>query len=472
MAQVLHESAVSLRGIGPVMDDDPENDEVEVELAGDGAVELPVESGEPTLLPSPTPRPHWDPWQPTWLRPLIRLFMLDEHGPMPRTVAAQVGFAAVLMLLQTAVDILAWTLGLRWVFVSALGSGGWALTILFATLISVIILIFERFVVTAAVPLNKSPFSNKGTLIRVGVVLAFAMVTAIPVEMMIFHDVIQGQIGGEIEARRAGARTELLAEVDKNAKVIAAEELTSRQSVKLELPEIVKEKVDTSDLDAQVLSEKADLPRLEREAKRSDARAAASERRAARAKYRADNAGDTTAARRSSLERAASEAKTRASWLRGHATADAAALEGQQRGIVALETERTRRQDTVDAANESVRKEAMAEHQATLTTISDRSEERRKLLDARRVAIDKMDDKALALATKRSFSPPDGFARRWKLMNELEDGDPLFALTKWAVRVLFVGLSMLVLASKSFFHRRTRAYYLGFDPMDRRIGSL
>ena len=117
--------------------------------------------------------------------------------------------------------------------------------------------------------------------------------------------------------------------------------------------------------------------------------------------------------------------------------------------VVNVETERTRRQDTVDAANESVRKEAMAEHQATLTTISDRSEERRKLLDARRVAIDKMDDKALALATKRSFSPPDGFARRWKLMNELEDGDPLFALTKWAVRVLFVGLSMLVLASKS-----------------------
>jgi hypothetical protein len=57
-------------------------------------------------------------------------------------------------------------------------------------------------------------------------------------------------------------------------------------------------------------------------------------------------------------------------------------------------------------------------------------------------------------------------------MNQLEEEDPLFGWTKWAVRVLFVGLSLLVLASKSFFHRRTRAYYLGFDPMDPRIGSL
>ena len=156
--------------------------------------------GPPSLVPSPTPRPDWDPWLHIWLRPLIRLFLLDEHGPMPRTVAAQVGFAAVLMLLQTAVDMLAWTLGLRWVFVDALGPGGWALTIAFAGLISVIILIFERFVVTAAIPLDKSPLSSKGTLIRIAVVLAFAMVTAIPVEMMMFHDVIQGRIGGEIES--------------------------------------------------------------------------------------------------------------------------------------------------------------------------------------------------------------------------------------------------------------------------------
>lgn len=435
------------------------------------------EAGEtaeaPTLAAQPVPRPHWDPWAPVWLRPLIRVLLLDEHGPMPRTVAAQVGFAAVLMMLQAAVDMLAWTLGLRWVFVDALGPGGWALTIGFAALISLIILIFERFVVTAAVPLDKSPFSNKGTLVRIAVVLAFAMVTAIPVEMMVFHDVIQGRIGSEIESRRISARSQLLGEIDKSQKSLAEEERAARQSVKLELPEPKTEKVDTSELDAQILGEKGKLPRLERYVERDKSRADRFESRRVRAKIRLDAlADDAPAATRRRLQSAYSSEARRAQSAASRAAAAADALAGQQRTIAALEEERTRKQGAVEAENERLRKEATDEHQRTLAGISERYTGRRDALEKRRAEVEAMTDLQLAAATKRTFQPPDGFARRWQIMNQLEEEDELFGWTKWAVRVLFVGLSLLVLASKSFFHRRTRAYYLGFDPMDPRIGSL
>ena len=464
--------------MNPTSDDDAAPDAAVVAIrrpapAAAPAAAAPELEGEPTLLPSPTPRPEWDPWLHIWLRPLIRLFLLDEHGPMPRTVAAQVGFAAVLMLLQTAVDMLAWTLGLRWVFVDALGPGGWALTIGFAALISLIILIFERFVVTAAVPLDKSPLSSKGTLIRIAVVLAFAMVTAIPVEMMMFHDVIQGRIGGEVESRRVEARTQLLAEVDAAAKTLTTDELAARQSVKLELPEVKAEKVDTSDLDAKIVAAKAELPGLEKAETKADGLASRAEARAAKAKARLESSpSDTPASTLRARERALAQAKTQATWLRSRADQAKDAHTAKQRAIADLEVERKARQESVDASNEKVRKDATDEHQKTLSTISDRFAERRAKLEERRAEIEAMTDVQLAAATKRTFQPPDGFARRWQLMNQLEEEDGLFAMTKWAVRVLFVGLSLLVLTSKSFFHRRTRAYYLGFDPMDPRIGSL
>ncbi len=427
----------------------------------------------PTLLQSPTPRPHWDPWSPIWLRPLIRLLLLDEHGPMPRTVAAQVGFAAVLMALQAAVDMLAWTLGLRWVFVDALGPGGWALTIGFAGLISAIILIFERFVITAAVPMEKSPLTNKGTLIRIGVVLAFAMVTAIPVEMMIFHDVIQGRIGGEVEGRRVEARGQLLGEVDGAEKALAEEERAARQSVKLELPEVVAEKVDTGEIDKQVVAQKATLPPLEKAASRAVALAKAADGRLQRAKARQETTPpDATASVRRARQLAVDLARANANAMKQRADAAKDALAVRQRQITDLDSERTGKQTAVDSENERKRKEATEEHQKSLTAISERFKERRAKLDTRRREIEAMTDVQLAAATKRTFQPPDGFARRWQLMHQLEQEDELFGWTKWAVRVLFVGLSLLVLASKSFFHRRTRAYYLGFDPMDRRIGSL
>ncbi len=440
--------------------------------APESAVEEDLEQA-PMLLRSPTPRPHWDPWAPIWLRPLIRLLLLDEHGPMPRTVAAQVGFAAVLMVLQAGVDMLAWTLGLRWVFVDALGPGGWALTIGFAGLISAIILIFERFVITAAVPMEKSPLTNKGTLIRIAVVLAFAMVTAIPVEMMIFHDVIQGRIGGEVEGRRVEARGQLLGEVDGAEKALAEEERAARQSVKLELPEVVSEKVDTGDIDKQIVAQKATLPTLEKAAARAVAQAKAADGRLQRAKARQEaTLADAPASIRRARQLAVDQARASANAMTQRADAAKDALAVRQRQITDLDSERSGKQTAVDSENERKRKEATEEHQKSLSAISDRFKERRIKLDARRAEVEAMTDVQLAAATKRTFQPPDGFARRWQLMHQLEQEDELFGWTKWAVRVLFVGLSLLVLASKSFFHRRTRAYYLGFDPMDRRIGSL
>ena len=63
------------------------------------------------------------------------------------------------------------------------------------------------------------------------------------------------------------------------------------------------------------------------------------------------------------------------------------------------------------------------------------------------------------------FSVVDGFARRWKLLNDLEKEEPLFGWTKWGVRALFVAFGLLVLTTKALFNRPTKAYYAGLDPM-------
>ena len=50
-------------------------------------------------------------------------------------------------------------------------------------------------------------------------------------------------------------------------------------------------------------------------------------------------------------------------------------------------------------------------------------------------------------------------------LNDLEKEDPIFNVTKWAVRIVFIAFGLLVLTTKALFNRQTKAYYAGVDPM-------
>ncbi|MSP92510.1 MAG: DUF4407 domain-containing protein [Myxococcales bacterium] len=408
----------------------------EADIAGDH-----VPGGDFVREDAPgTVRPHarWQPapWRdlygPTWLQPVIRLLLLDEHGPMPRTVQAQVGFAAMLMFVQFCLDMLAWVLGFRWVFVNAMGPPGWILAVLFAGLVSMIILIFERFVITADVKAQKLPLIfNPAIMMRILVVVLFASVTAIPVEMLTFHDVIQGRLSGEVQGVREAARQQLRGDYKKDLEDVAKEEGESRKRVKEEAPAVSVEALATPELDKKLKDLTTQLDTT------------ATDLREEAKGWRSGVPGE---GRR---------------WLRLKDQ-----KESFERQIVDTKALRLEEIERRTDANRKAHGAATETHFEELSRISARYEARRREIEKKLRDVDRMTDDDLKLATKRDFRVADGFARRWKLMNDLEKEDPIFETTKWAVRVLFVAFGLLVLTTKALFNRPTRAYYAGRDPLD------
>jgi len=402
---------------------------------------LPVDdTPEPAPLPQQPFRPHRrdqvapyvDLYQPTWLQPIIRALILDEHGPMPRTVQAQVGFGVVLMGVQFCLDMLAWILGFRWVFVNAMGPAGWILAVLFALLISSIIAIFERFVLTADVYGRRLPlFLNPAILMRVAVVVLFASVTAIPVEMLVFHDVIQGRLNGELQGVREGARQQLRTDFKQDMEGVASEEGAARKRVKEETPPVPLESLATPDLDEKVKTLQSQLNRTAIDLREEDAGWRSGRKGKGRQYLRLQD-------EKNQLETAIADTK------------------------IARQTE-------IDKRAENNRKATAASaemHFKELSRISDRYEPHKRDLEKKLRQVDVMSDDELKRATRREFAVVDGFARRWKIMNDLEREDPIFGMTKWAVRVLFVAFGLLVLTTKALFNRPTKAYFAGRDPLE------
>ncbi len=377
--------------------------------------------------------PYMDLYAQTWLYGIIRLLILDEHGPMPRTVQAQVGFAAMLMFVQFCIDMLAWILGFRWVFVNAMGPAGWILAVLFAFLVSSIIVIFERFVITADVQNRKLPLMlNPAILMRIGVVILFASVTAIPVEMLVFNDVIQGRLNGELQGIREQARQQMRTDFHKDIEELDREEGSSRKRVKDETPEVRLSELTTPQLDDKIKALQVQLDKTTTDLQL--------EERGWRDGHRSGHGPE---------------------WLRLNTARET--LQKQ------LAETKAQRQSDIDSRSEGNRKSESAaadRHFQELTKISERYEPRKRELEAKLRDVDRMSDADLSKATRREFAVVDGFARRWKIVNDLEKEDQMYAITKYAVRVLFVAFGLLVLTTKALFNRPTKAYFAGRDPLD------
>lgn len=430
--EVVHRADTPMEGVPAVSLDDPPVEEAEL-------APPPVVEPEPLQPETPQRRhqrrqyaPYVDLYKPTWLQPLIKLMILDEHGPMPRTVQAQVGFASLLMGVQFCMDFLAWTLGFRWVFVNALGPAGWGLTFLFAFLISGIIIIFERFVVTADVESRKVPiFLSPAILMRVLVVIIFATVTAIPVELLVFNDVIQGRLNGEVQGIRESARQQLRGDFKKDLEDLETEEGISRKRLKDEAPEAKLAEVVTPKFDTQIKEVQAKIE------------AVAIDLRQEEKGWRSGAVGQGP------------------QWWRLHDQKEA--LESQ---LEEIKNQRKAELERLTTTNRTAESTGADRHFAELQKISDRYEPRKRELEKKRRDIDRMTDEELKRATKKEFAVVDGFARRWKIMNDLEKEDPLYALAKYAVRVLFVSFGLLVLTTKALFNKPTKAYFAGRDPLE------
>lgn len=375
--------------------------------------------------------PYMDLYAHTWLHPLIRLLVLDEHGPMPRTVQAQVGFGVLLMFVQFCIDMLAWTLGFRWVFVNAMGWPGWILAVVFAFLIASIIVIFERFVLTADVYSSKFPLLlNPAILMRIAVVVLFATVTAIPVEMLVFNDVIQGRLNGELQGVREQARQQLRTDIRKDIDDVATEEGKARTRLKEEVPPIKLEGLELPQFDKRLAELTKTYGDVTAELTQEEKGWRSGQAGKGPKWYRLND-------QKLSLEREIAEAKA----------ARQAELDRKSEG------------------NRRGEEEAAKRHFNELAKISDRYDPRKRELEKKLRDVDRMTDDELRRATKREFSVVDGFARRWKLLNDLEKEEPLFGWTKWGVRALFIAFGLLVLTTKALFNRPTKAYYAGLDPM-------
>lgn len=360
---------------------------------------------------------------PIWLHPLIRLLVLDEHGAMPRAVQAQVGFGALLLAIQFCLDVLAWCIGLKWVFVPAIGPAGWLLVVAFAVLLASIIAIFERFVLTADLGRGPKGLFQPGIIVRVLVVVLFASVTSVPVELMVFHDVVQGRIDADRQAQREGARQVLRGDHQKSLAALEEEEAGARKRLQAEIPPVVEELPDLARFEA-------------REQKLED------ELEATRVRLREEELGYGATAGKGPR------------WNRANVKRQA--VEEQ------LAKLRADRDVEVREKRESNRKaqEARAERfSAELVKLSTRFDARRQPLQDRLAGVDALGDDELQLATRRTFDVPDGFARRWKELQQLEEETPAFAWTKWAVRLLFISFGLLVLTTKALFSPSTRAYY-------------
>jgi hypothetical protein len=376
--------------------------------------------------------PYVDLYQPTWLNGLIRLLILDEHGAMPRTVQAQVGFASMLMGVQFCLDMLAWILGFRWVFVNAMGPFGWVLAVVFAFLVSSIILIFERFVITADVSAGRLPlFLNPAILMRVFVVILFATVTAIPVEMLVFNDVIQGRLNGELQGIRESARQQLRGDFHKDVEDLSVEEGNARKRLKDETPTVSLTELSTPKLDERIKQLQAELDKATTDMKL--------EERGWRDGHASGHGPE---------------------WLRVNTL-----REGLEKQLAETKAMRQADLDTRSAGNVKAESSAADRHFQELTRISERYEPRKRELEKKLREVDRMGDAELSKATRREFAVVDGFARRFKILNDLEKEDPMYATTKYAVRVLFVAFGLLVLTTKALFNKPTKLYFSGKDPL-------
>jgi hypothetical protein len=389
----------------------------------------PADQPRPPLKlaePPPTPPPQ-DP-DATPLDRLLNVGLLAVYGlrgEMTRRVRSEVAFAGMLILIQGCVDLLAWYLGLRLVFVSGFGPLlGEPLAFTFALLFSATIAIFERSVLTADVDM-RGMLRSPATYFRMLFVLLACTVTAVPLELFLFRDDIDGVINGERAARVERAQGILKADVDARLAALDAQldrdlKRTEEQYAPLRTyvpPQVTSVSPRLDALMAQ-LTAVTGLMQQEDEGRRSG---------------------------------------------RGGRGPRWRSLKGQQEE---LEAQRVRVYAEHLAELVELRKEAAARASAGEATYKDAVATLRATVDkdraalaAERVAIEELPPDTLARRARVSTAVPEGFSARVRVLSSLADREEVVNLGIWALRFVMILFGLLVLIQKATFSTETRAYF-------------
>jgi hypothetical protein len=364
----------------------------------------------------------------TWLDRVLELGLLNvygSNGEMSRRVRADVAFAALLIVIQACIDLLAWFLGMKLVFVNGFGPWiGYPLALVFASLFAATIAIFERSVLAADVAL-KGVWRNPAIWFRIAFVLLASLVTAVPLELFLFNDEIGGVLGRQRGAQVAHARDVLRGNVDVLLK--ASDDKLDKDLARLEDqfgPLRAYDPPSTSSVSPRIATLEASIAGVTAEMQREE---------------EGSRSGSSGRGRRFRS-------------LQGQ-------LDTLNQQLALLTT--THNDELAD-----LRKEARARAEAGETSYRDAvgalragHEKERAALLAQRAAIDELPVDVLAARARVTIDVPDGFSARVRILHDLADKEPTIGWGIQALRLVMVLFGLLVLIQKATFSTETKAYF-------------
>ncbi len=364
----------------------------------------------------------------TWMDRFLDRGMLNvygSHGRMTRRVRSEVAFAGVLILIQAAIDLLAWFLGLRLVFVNGFGPvTGYPLALTFAGLFAATIAIFERSVLTADVNLG-GLFRQPAVYFRMGFVLLASLVTAVPLELFLFQDEIQkvldrqrgAQVSKAQDLLRGNVDTLIVgvdAALDGDLKRLEAQFAPLRS---YELPTVTSVSARLAAVEKQ-MEHVTGLMQQEDEGRRSGQAGRGKRYKSLTGQLETLNAqlDKLTVTHNAELKQVREDAQTRA------------------------------------AAGEKAFQDAVAGRKA-------QHEKERQALLAQRGEIETLPIPVLAARARVDIDVADGFSARVRILHQLAAQEPTVEWGIWALRLTMVLFGLLVLIQKATFSTETKAYF-------------
>jgi uncharacterized membrane protein len=379
------------------------------------------------VAPAPLPEPPHD-HDSTYFDRFLALGVFNVYGfrgEMSRRVRADVAFAGMLIVVQFCIDLMAWFLGMKLVFVNGFGAGvGYPLAVVFAVLFAATIAIFERSVLTADLGL-RGAFRSPALLFRVVFVVLASMVTAVPLELFLFNDEIRNVIEGDRSGQIARAQDVLRGNVD--ALIAQVDGELEKDLKQLEAQYAPLRKYEP----ATVTSVSPRLATLEKQIEHvTDQMQQEMEGR------RSGSSGKGK--RYSSLEDQLTVLNHQLELVTGTHNAELADI-------------RKDAQTRVAAAE-------LAYQQAIGVAKEARGKERLALLQ-KRDEIESLPVATLSSRAKVGIEVADGFSARTRILGHLAEKEETVRLGIWGLRLVMVIFGLLVLIQKATFSTETKAYF-------------
>jgi hypothetical protein len=364
----------------------------------------------------------------THLDRFVHLSLLNVYGfrgQMSRRVRADVAFAGLLIIIQACIDVLAWFLGMKLVFVPGFGPAvGYPLALVFAVLFAATIAIFERSVLTADVNL-RGLITNPALWFRMIFVLLASLVTAVPLELFLFSDEINRVIATDRANQVAHAQDLLRQNAD--SLLAALDNKLDKDLGRLEAQYAPLRKYEpptTSSVTPRIEVLEKQIEKVTGEMQRED----------------------------EGVRSGASGRGKRYKSLQGQ-------LETLNNQLALLTT--THNAELVDLRKEARSRAEAGElaYQQAVNTLHAEHEKQRAALLTQRDEIEGLPVPVLAAKARVNIDVAEGFSARVRILHSLAKQEYTVQWGIWALRLVMVLFGLLVLIQKATFSTETRAYF-------------